>query len=294
MPRFGAHLSIAGGLHRAAEAAAALGCQTLQIFTKNSNQWRAKPLQRQEIERFRAAVAQARLHGVTAHTSYLINLAAPQDALFQQSLEAFIVELERAEALGLDYLVLHPGAHTGSGEERGLARVAAALTVALQRHRGGRVRVLLENTAGQGTTLGYRFEHLAAIISDVRPSERLGVCFDTCHAYAAGYDWATPRGYRQMWEEFDRLIGLERLCVIHVNNSRQPLASRVDRHAHLDQGQIPLEAFRRLVRDRRFRDLPMILETPKTDAHGRDMDPVNLEILRSLLRRSSVGPPRES
>lgn len=285
MPFFGAHLSVAGGLHNAVSAAVELGCDTLQIFTKNASQWKAKPLLDEEIRRFRSAVQDAGVRYATAHDSYLINLAAPDDALYRKSIDAFEEEMRRAESLGLDYLVMHPGAHTGSGEDAGLARVAAALDECHARCPQFHVMVLIENTAGQGTTLGYRFEHLAAIIDAVKNPDRLGICFDTCHAFAAGYPIATPRGYASVFDEFDSILGLERLKVFHMNDSVKPLGSRIDRHAGIGLGHIGRPAFRRLVTDPRFRGLPMILETPKEGDAGQSMDAINLKLLQGFLLR---------
>jgi deoxyribonuclease-4 len=297
MPLFGAHLSIAGGLHNALLAARARGMDTVQLFTASPQAWpvpppaarRAAPppaggLAEQEIRTFRRVLRQTRLRYPTAHDSYLINLASPDERLFRRSVEAFLIELQRAEALGLRYLVTHPGAHVGSGEEAGLRRVAQALDEIHRRCPGYRVRVLLETTAGQGSCLGHRFEHLAAILARVAEPERLGVCLDTCHVFAAGYALAPEREYRATLREFDRLIGRRRLKVIHVNDSLKPQGSRVDRHAHLGQGCLGLEPFRLLVNDPRFRGTPMILETPKEATPDGDMDAVNLGILRRLMK----------
>lgn len=295
MPLFGAHLSIAGGLHNAVEAAVALGLETVQLFTHSpsqwavqpasraANQWTAKPLGDDEVNRFRKAVQDSKLQFSTAHDSYLINLAAPNDDLYRKSVAAFTVELERAESLGLSYVVTHPGAHTGSGDEAGIARIITALNEVQSRCSGYRVKVLLETTAGQGTTLGHRFEHLAAILHGVKTPERLGVCLDTCHVFAAGYPIHTSDGFAETFERFDELIGLEKLELFHINDSVKGLACRVDRHAGLGLGQIGLDAFRRLVTDARFQNHPMILETPKDGDDGQAMDPVNLGILRSFL-----------
>jgi deoxyribonuclease-4 len=286
---FGAHLSVAGGLHNAVTAATALGCETVQLFTKNANQWRGKPLAEDEIRTFREALVAAGLKLPTAHDSYLINLASPKDAAYRQSIEAFVDELQRAELLGLNYLVMHPGAHTGSGEAAGLFRVVAALDEIHDRCSGFHTRILLETTAGQGTTLGYRFEHLAAILQGVREPGRLGVCLDTCHVYAAGYPLDTSEDYTALFGQFDRTLGLENLKLFHINNSVKPLNSRVDRHAGLAQGLIGLEFFRRLVTDPRFSDRPMILETPKEGEEGEAMDPINLRILRGFLGGTPPG-----
>src|SRR4051812_47053761 len=230
MPLFGAHLSVAGGLYKAAEAARALECGTVQLFTKNASQWTGKPLAEDDVASFKKAVRAAKLKHVTAHDSYLINLAAPGDELWNRSIAAFADELDRAERLGIPYLVTHPGAHVGSGEEAGLKRIIAGLDEAARRCPGYKVTVLLETTAGMGTTLGHRFEHLAALLDGVREPERYGVCLDTCHVFAAGYDLTTPDGHAATFDAFDILIGLKRLKVFHLNDSVKPLGSRVDRH----------------------------------------------------------------
>lgn len=288
MPLFGAHFSIAGGVVESVRTAVRLGCGTLQLFTKNASQWAGKPLAAADVEAFRRELRDAGLQFATAHDSYLINLAAPGDELWQKSIDAFTHEIERAEALGLAYLVMHPGAHVGSGEAAGLARIVAALDEAHRRTAGARVQVLLETTAGQGSTLGHRFEHLAFLLDNVSDSPRLGVCFDTCHVFAAGYPIHTAEGYEATLTEFEERIGLDRLKVFHMNDSVKGLGSRVDRHAGLGLGQIGEGCFRRLVNDARFDKLPMILETPKEDATGREMDPVNLALLRSYGARPRV------
>ncbi|MBX9584237.1 MAG: deoxyribonuclease IV [Gemmataceae bacterium] len=283
MPVFGAHLSVAGGLTNAVSAAVGLECGTVQLFTKNASTWAGKPLADADARAFRAAVRAAGLRFPTAHDSYLINLASPDDRLYRKSIAAFADELDRAEALGLSYLVSHPGAHTGSGVDAGVARVVAALDEVHARCVGYKVQVLIETTAGQGSCLGATFEEIAAILDGVDDSDRLGVCFDTCHAFAAGYPLAAADDYAATFGRFDDLVGLDRLRLFHVNDSVKGLGSRVDRHAHIGQGQIGIDAFRRLVTDPRFADRPMILETPKEDADGRAMDPVNLGLLRGFL-----------
>lgn len=289
MPLFGAHMSIAGGCHRAVEAAVARGCGTVQLFTKNSNQWAGKPLSDDDVKLFRKTLRRSGLKYPTAHDSYLINLATQDEALYRKSIDAFVDELNRAETLGLKYLVTHPGAHLGAGEDVGLARVAQALDEVHARCPNYRVCVLLENTAGQGSCLGHRFEHLATILERVAEPKRLGVCFDTCHAFAAGYPLAPRAEYEATLRAFDTVIGLKRLRVFHINDSLKPLGSRVDRHAHIGQGHLGLEPFRLLVNDERFRDHPMILETPKEADGDDDMDAVNLATLRELAGISGTG-----
>jgi deoxyribonuclease-4 len=282
MPLFGAHMSVAGGYHNAVTAARDHDCTALQIFTKNSNQWAAKPLTEEDVRLFRRTLRQSKVRQTIAHDSYLINLASPKEDLFRKSVEAFVVEMERAEALGLRYLVAHPGSHAGTDEATGLNNVARALDEVHRRCAGFRVRVLLETTAGQGQSLGHRFEQLAFILGAVAGPERLGVCLDTCHVFAAGYPLAPESDYQETMAAFDRVIGLKRLCAFHVNDSKKLLGSRVDRHAHIGQGCLGLEPFRLLVNDPRFRDRPMILETPKEEG-GQDMDAINLGVLRGLI-----------
>jgi deoxyribonuclease-4 len=284
LPLFGAHMSIAGGLHNAISSASELACETLQLFTKNSNQWNARPLTEDEIGIFRRALKKSKLKFPTAHDSYLINIASPDDLLYKRSIEAFVHELERAEALGLSYLVMHPGAHIGSGEDAGIKRAIAAFDEIHSRCPGFTTMTLLETTAGQGTTLGHRFEHLAAIRNGVKNPERLGVCLDTCHVFAAGYPLGTEEEYEETFDQFKRIIGLKQLKVFHLNDSLRPFNSRVDRHAAIGQGCIGLEPFRWLVNDLRFKKSPMILETPKENNSGEPMDPVNLGVLRELAR----------
>lgn len=283
MSLFGAHMSIAGGHLNALLAAQRYTCDTVQLFTKNSNQWNAKELTDAGVAAFRKELRRSKLRFPLAHDSYLINLASPVDQLYRRSIEAFVVELHRAERLGLRYLVTHPGACLDAGEEFGLARVAAALNEVHQRCAGFRVQVLLETTAGQGSTLGHRFDHLAKILELVDAPERVGVCFDTCHVFAAGYALAPEAEYHKTMREFDRLVGLSRLRAFHLNDSRKPFASRVDRHAHIGRGCLGLEPFRLLVNDPRFRNRPMVLETPKEDTTEGDMDHVNLGVLRGLV-----------
>jgi deoxyribonuclease-4 len=282
MPLFGAHMSIAGGYHKALLDAQTHGCETVQLFTKNNNQWHAKDLTDNDIRIFKKTMRQTRLRFPMAHDCYLINLASPDAALYRKSIEAFVIEVQRAEALGLRYLVMHPGAAVDGDDEAGLARVARALDEIHGRCPDFRLQVLLETTAGQGTSLGHRFEHLARILTLVAQPQRLGICLDTCHVFAAGYALHPEKEYRATFRAFDRLIGLSRLRAFHLNDSLKPLGSRVDRHAHIGKGCIGLEAFRLLVNDRRFRNRPMVLETPKETPNVDDMDVVNLKVLRGL------------
>jgi deoxyribonuclease-4 len=286
MPRLGAHLSIAGGLPRAVDRAVASKCEALQIFTKSVGQWRARPLPMDEIVLFRRRVAETGIHPVVAHNSYLINIAAHAPALRQQSLAALGEELDRAAALGLEGLVMHPGSYTTGSEEEGLRLIADGLRTLLASRPEGGPMILLEHTAGQGTNLGHRFEHLAAIIERLDGSPRVGVCLDTCHLLSAGYDLCSEQGYRRTFAEFGRLVGLDRIKVFHLNDSKKPCGSRVDRHEHIGKGCLGLEPFRRLLNDRRFATLPMLLETPKLDTpesrRRSDVDPWDARNLRTL------------
>jgi deoxyribonuclease-4 len=293
MPKLGAHMSIAGGLPRAVDRAEASGCQALQIFTKSAGQWRARELPPDEIALFRRRVRETRIGPVVAHNSYLINLAAGDLSLRRRSIDALREELDRAEVLGLDGLVMHPGSYTSGTEAEGLRLIAEGLADILASRPTGRAQILLEHTAGQGTNLGHRFEHLAEIIDRLNASPRVGVCLDTCHLLTAGYDICSERGYRETFRSFDRIVGLERLRVFHVNDSKKPCGSRVDRHEHIGRGCLGLEPFRRILNDRRFRGLPMLLETPKVDTRqSRRMsdvdalDRMNLATLRRLMNQS--------
>jgi deoxyribonuclease-4 len=278
----GAHMSIAGGLDRAPLRGEQVGCDTIQVFTKSSRQWRAKPLSDREVEAFQANLKATGIGPVVAHDCYLVNLAAPRTSLWKKSVGAFRVELERAERLGIPFLVTHPGSHAGAGEAEGIARVAEALNVLHAALPGYRVQVLLETTAGQGSSLGSSFEQLAAILAQVGQADRIGICLDTCHVFAAGYDIRTPEGYWKTMQGFDSCLGLTRLKAVHLNDSRQGLGSRVDRHEHIGEGRLGLAAFRLLLNDVSLRGIPMILETPK----GEDLvtaDRQNLARLRRLL-----------
>lgn len=289
MPFFGVHVSTRRGVQHAIPAAVALDCGTVQIFTKNAAHWGAPPLSEGEVAEFRRAASASQLRFLTAHDSYLINLASPDDTIYAKSVDAFVDEMRRAEALGLSYLVTHPGSHTGSGEDAGLARVIAGYEEVHARCPGFKVRVLIETTAGQGTALGYRFEHLAAILARAKCADRMDVCLDTCHVFAAGYPLADADDSATTFQQFDDLVGLSRLKLFHVNDSAKPLGSRVDRHAAIGRGEIGPDAFRRLVTDPRFAGLPMILETPKEDDDGNDMDAVNLATLRGFAAAARAG-----
>jgi deoxyribonuclease-4 len=281
-------MSIAGGLPRAVDRAHASRCEALQIFTKSAGQWRARELPDDEVALFLRRVKETGIYPVVAHNSYLINVAAATPSLREQSIAALGVELDRAELLGLDGLIMHPGSYTTGTEQEGLRAIGRAIAGLLKARPRYRVRILLEHTAGQGTNLGHRFEHLAAILEHAGGSNRIGVCLDTCHLLTAGYDLCTDEGYAATFRDFDRVVGLDRLRVFHLNDSKQPCGSRIDRHEHIGKGCLGLEPFRKLVNDPRFADLPMLLETPKLETperrRRRDVDPWDARNLRALRR----------
>jgi len=281
-------MSIAGGLPRAVDRAQASRCEALQIFTKSAGQWRARELPGDEVALFRRRVEETGIHPVVAHNSYLINVAAAVPALRGQSIAALGEELDRAELLGLDALIMHPGSYTTGIERDGLRAIGHALAGLLKLRRRHRVKILLEHTAGQGTNLGHRFEHLAAILEHAGGSSRIGVCLDTCHLLTAGYDLCSDAGYGDTFRDFDRIVGLDRLRVFHLNDSKKPCGSRIDRHEHIGKGCLGLEPFRKLLNDPRFSNLPMLLETPKRDTPAlnrqRDVDPWDARNLRTLRR----------
>jgi deoxyribonuclease IV len=283
-PPLGAHVSVAGGLVNSFKAGAELSCGAVQIFVKNASQWRGRTLDDEEVRAFRAARRGSCVGKVLAHASYLINLAATDPVILEKSRAALADELERCGRLGVDALVVHPGAHLGAGEEAGLALIAESIDIVLGALPGLRTRLLIENTAGQGTVLGWRLEHLARILelaALAADKGRLGVCIDTCHAFVAGYPVHEEAGYAAFWRLFDRLLGRRRLRGLHLNDSARPFASRRDRHANIGKGEIGLALFARLVNDRRLKKVPMIIETETEDdlaGHRRD-----LATLRRLL-----------
>ena len=282
-------MSVAGGVSNAVERAVLHRCEALQIFSKNANRWHGNPLDPSEIKRFRTRIEETGITPVVSHASYLINLATTYEALREQSIAAFVDELDRAEALGLLGVVIHPGTCTSGTEEQGLRLIAQGIAEAFKARPRRKTMVLLEHTAGQGRTLGHRFEHLAAIIGHLKGSIRVGICLDTCHLVASGYNIATEAGYIETFEAFDRIVGLDRLKVFHGNDSKKPCGSRVDRHEHIGRGCLGEEPFRRILHDRRFAGLPLLIETEKSrDSEKRGaivpdpLDTQNLEVLRRL------------
>ena len=293
-------MSIAGGVSRAIERALAHGCEALQIFTKNASQWRGAPLDPAEVRTFRRRAEETGITPIVSHASYLINLATTVPELREQSMRAFLDEIDRAEALGLLGVVIHPGTCTAGTEEDALRLIAASIREASGLRRG-RTMVLLEGTAGQGRTLGHRFEQLAAIIDHAGGSPRIGVCLDTCHLIASGHDITTEQGYLDTFAAFERLVGFDRLKVFHGNDSKRPCGSRVDRHEHIGEGCLGLGPFRRLLHDERFRDLAILIETEKSARSERagviatdPYDAKNLETLRRLRNEGRSGPRRRA
>jgi deoxyribonuclease IV len=288
MPLFGSHLSIAGGYYKAVNMAAELGLKTVQMFTKSNNQWAAKPLTDEDVRLFHEAVQRTGVQCPCAHNSYLINLASPDEVLWKKSLDALVIELERAEVLGLAGVVMHPGSFVTSSADEGQQRIVKGLDEAHHRTKGIRCQYWLETTAGQGSNLGYRFEQIGYLLDNVRNPERLGVCVDSCHIFAAGYPLQTKEEYAATMDEFERHIGVEQIRAWHLNDSKKPLGSRVDRHEHIGEGFLGLEPFRHIVNDIRFADTPMYLETEKGERDGVDLDVINLATLNSLIATKTV------
>lgn len=281
MPVLGAHMSTAGGFDKALYRGQQVGCQAIQIFTKQPSRWDARPISSDDVARFQAARQETGIAAVFAHDAYLINLASVEPDPWERSVKAFAIELERCQTLGLPYLVTHAGAHRGAGEAVGLARIVEALDRVCADSVGANVTILLETTAGQGGYLCYSFEHIGWIIQHAHHPERLGICFDTCHVFAAGYEIRTREGYAETMRQLDTAVGLDRLKAFHLNDSLKGLGSRVDRHAHIGKGQLGLNPFRLVLNDPRFQSCPMILETEKGPEMAEDRE--NLRVLRSLI-----------
>ncbi len=292
--RIGAHMSVAGGVSKAVERALVHGCEALQIFSKNASQWKGKPLDPAEVGAFRRRLDETGIHPVVSHASYLINLATTFPLLREQSIAALVDEIHRAEMLGLLGVVIHPGTCTAGSEEDALRLIAEAIRSAFRVRPRARPMVLLEHTAGQGRTVGHRFEHLAAILEHLDGSPRVGVCLDTCHLVAAGYDIVSAEGYAQTFATLDRLVGLERVRAFHGNDSKKPCGSRVDRHEHIGKGCLGLAPFRRLLHDARFAHLPLLIETEKAARSERPgaivTDPFDVRNLGTLRRLRGAAP----
>jgi deoxyribonuclease-4 len=279
----GAHMSIAGGLYTAFERAERVGCTAIQIFTKNSNQWRDPVVSSDDIEKYREAKNKSKVRIVVSHDSYLINLCGATDSLLENSRRSFVEEIKRCDMLDIKYLIFHPGAHTTMDRKEAVKTVADSLNRAHAATKNSQVVTLVETTAGQGTTLGSSFEEIAEMISFAKDKKRVGVCIDTCHIFAAGYDIRTKESYDKTMAAFDKIIGFNVLHAIHLNDSKKPLNSHVDRHEHIGKGEIGEQAFGFFMNDDRFAQIPKVLETPKGD-DGYKMDTVNLKTLRSLIR----------
>jgi deoxyribonuclease-4 len=274
----GAHMSIAGGFFNSLYSGKELGCTTIQIFTKSANQWKAKELTSEDIEKFKQAQKETEIKPVVGHDSYLINIASNDKELLQKSREALLLELARSEKLGLPFLVMHPGSNPD--EKEGIKRIAESLSWVHSKSKNYKTLICLETTAGQGNTLGHRFDQLAEVIDSTEESKRVGVCYDTAHTFAAGYDIRDKKTYDETFKQFDKIIGLNRLRVMHLNDSKKDLGTRIDRHEHIGKGFIGLDAFRFILNDERFENIPKILETPKEE----DWDKKNLNTLRKLYR----------
>ncbi len=273
-------MSIAGGVYNALLHGEKAGCDTIQIFVKSSNQWKAKPFKLQELERYHQERKRTEIEPVIAHASYLINLGSPDMELLQKSREAFLVEMDRCEKLEIPYLVIHPGAPKDFGEEYGIKTIAESINWLSERTPDHQVKITLETTAGQGSSLGHSFEQLAAILDGVDNPGRVFICFDTCHAHVAGYDISTRKGFEQTWEDFERIIGIDKLAVMHLNDAKKEIGSKIDRHEHIGKGKLGERAFSYIMTDKRFKRVPKILETAKGDDNR--MDEVNLNLLRKL------------
>jgi len=281
MRLLGAHMSVAGGLDKAIERGQLINCAAIQIFVKNNNQWFAKPLAQEEIKRFKIKQKETGIF-VFAHAGYLINLATNNPDNHKKSIQSMLDEIERCEAVDIPFVVVHPGSHLGQGEEVGINKVAQNIKSLLKQTKGYKTKIALEITAGQGTNLGSSFEQLAAMLEQINQPERMGVCFDTCHAFAAGYDLKTTAGYKKTWADFDKIIGLDNLLAFHLNDSKQELGSHKDRHEQIGQGSLGKEAFSLLMNDKRFKNTPMVLETYKGPDLKEDVE--NLKLLKSLIK----------
>jgi len=279
-------MSIAGGVHTAVERGISIGCTTMQMFVKNNNQWRGKELSDEDIATYKKLLRESSIGPVVVHDTYLINLCAADKQILRKSRAALKDELDRCEVLGVEYLNFHPGSHVGAGEEEGIKRIAESLNIIHEETKKYRVKSVLETTAGQGTAIGYRFEQLREIIDMVAEPNRMAVCIDTCHVFAAGYDISTERGYEKTFEDFDAIIGLDRLVAFHVNDSKRELGSHVDRHDHIGKGKIGKTGFRLLMNDERFRAVPKILETPKGPEMKEDVR--NMRLLRNMVVRPKL------
>ena len=287
MALIGAHMSIAGGLEKAFFRGQRAKCDVIQIFSRNASRWESRPLADESVKAFKKAQEITSIGAIAVHNSYLINLASSSQKIRRKSFSALLEEVRRAAILGIPYVVIHPGSHVGEGEAKGIKRVVDALKRLHDKTREAPVALLIETTAGQGTNIGYRFEHLAEMINIKSGDDWLGVCLDTCHVFAAGYDFRTKDKYNSMISDFDRVIGIERLKLVHLNDSKKDLGSRVDRHEHLGRGFIGLKAFSFFLRDTRLKNRPFVIETPKgKDENGVDWDVRNIDLLKHMMEKT--------
>jgi len=286
MSILGSHMSISGGYYKAVICAKDCRCDCVQLFTKNNSQWRAKPISEADVVQFRETLAETGIKHPLSHSSYLINLGSPVNEMWKKSIDGFVVELNRAARLGIPHVVLHPGSFTTSSEAAGLRRIVQALDE-IHGQCDGQSQCLLETTAGQGSNLGWRFEHLATILNGVKDPDRLGICFDTCHVFAAGYSMDTEKHYRTTMAKLNKTVGLKKVKAFHLNDSKRELGSRRDRHDHIGRGKMGLAPFRFLLNDARFARIPMYLETGKGQEDGVELDVINLKRLRRLIRKKA-------
>ena len=280
--QFGAHESISGGVFNAIERGQTATCDTIQMFNKSNSQWRAKKIEQTELDKYFEKIKETGVTVATSHSSYLINIASPVKELNEKSYNALKEEMERCEMLKIPNLVMHPGSHVGTGEEPGIKRIIKNLNKLFKELKNNNVCLLLETTAGQGSNLGYTFEQIGEMIDGVKVQDHIGVCLDTCHIFAAGYPIGDPKEYKKTMKKFDDIIGLDKLKIIHMNDSKKEFGSRRDRHEHIGKGHIGIEAFRNIVNDKRLKNVPMILETPKEEELKEDIE--NLKVLRSLVK----------
>ncbi|MCH7948532.1 MAG: deoxyribonuclease IV [candidate division Zixibacteria bacterium] len=280
--QFGAHESISGGVFNAIERGQTATCDTIQMFNKSNSQWRAKKIEQAELDKYFEKIKETGVTVATSHSSYLINIASPVKELNEKSYNALKEEMERCEMLKIPNLVMHPGSHVGTGEEAGIKRIIKNLNKLFKELKNNNVCLLLETTAGQGSNLGYTFEQIGEMIDGVKVQDHIGVCLDTCHIFAAGYPIGDPKEYKKTMKKFEDLIGIDKLKIIHMNDSKKEFGSKKDRHEHIGKGHIGIEAFRNIVNDKRLKNIPMILETPKEEELKEDRE--NLKLLRSLVK----------
>lgn len=281
--QFGAHESISGGVFNAIERGQTATCDTIQMFNKSNSQWRAKKIEQTELDKYFEKIKETGVTVSTSHSSYLINIASPVKELNEKSFKALKEEMERCEMLKIPNLVMHPGSHVGTGEEAGIKRIIKNLNKLFKELKNNNVCLLLETTAGQGSNLGYTFEQIGEMIDGVKVQDHIGVCLDTCHIFAAGYPISDPKEYKKTMKKFEDLIGIDKLKIIHMNDSKKEFGSRRDRHEHIGKGHIGIEAFRNIVNDKSLKNIPMILETPKEEELKEDIE--NLKLLRSLVKK---------